>query len=122
LKIIENGIFGRFGSGRDSLRIKWSKNVYRIILSIICAVIAFAIGGDNLDKFVSLVGSIACVPLCFVFPGLLHYKVSKKLSDKLLNIFLIVFGVGIMVYTLYVNINTFVHPGPAAESTAYCAK
>jgi amino acid permease len=122
LKIIENGIFGKFGSGRDSLRIKWSKNVYRIILCIICAVIAFAIGGDNLDKFVSLVGSIACVPLCFVFPGLFHYKVSKKLSDKLVNIFLVIFGFGIMAYTLYVNINTFVHPGPAAESTAYCAK
>lgn len=121
LKIIENGIFGRFKSGRRSRLVKWSKNVYRVILSTACAAIAFGVGGDNLDKFVSLVGSVACVPLCFIFPGLFHWKVSKKWQDKLIDGFLTLFGIGIMIYTLYVTISSFVHPHSTGQSIApYC--
>lgn len=121
LKIIENGLFSRFRSGRDSVPVKWSKNVYRIILCVICAAIAFGIGGDNLDKFVSLVGSVACVPLCFIFPGMFHLKVSKKKLDILTNSLLIIFGVGIMIYTLYVSIDSWIRPAPAGEALApYC--
>ncbi|KAI9470654.1 MAG: transmembrane amino acid transporter protein-domain-containing protein [Benjaminiella poitrasii] len=121
LKIIENVLFHKFKSGRDSLSVKWSKNVYRTILCIICAAIAFGIGGDNLDKFVSLVGSIACVPLCFIFPGMFHFKISKKVTGRIWDSLLMIFGAGIMVYTLYVNINTWVHPGPVeAAATSYC--
>lgn len=100
LKIIEKCLFHKFSSGKDNAGIKWSKNIYRIILCITCAAIAFGIGGDNLDKFVSLVGSIACVPLCFIFPGMFHLKVSKKRLDVILNIALIVFGVAVMIFTL----------------------
>jgi amino acid permease len=103
LKIIENSLFHKFKSGKDSLGIKWSKNIYRIILCIVCAAIAFGIGGDNLDKFVSLVGSIACVPLCFIFPGMFHLKVSKKKLDIILNVALILFGFAVMVFTLVSN-------------------
>ncbi|KAI8991028.1 transmembrane amino acid transporter protein-domain-containing protein [Mycotypha africana] len=120
-KIIENGLFARCKSGRDSLFVKWAKNLYRIILCVVCAAIAFGIGGDNLDKFVALVGSVACVPLCFIFPGMFHFKVTKKTIDKILNCLLALFGVGIMVYTLYVNINNWVHPVPAETSASYCA-
>ncbi|KAI7905038.1 transmembrane amino acid transporter protein-domain-containing protein [Cokeromyces recurvatus] len=122
LKIIENGLFYKFkSSGRESLGIKWSKNVYRTILCIVCAAIAFGIGGDNLDKFVSLVGSIACVPLCFIFPGMFHLKVSKKMLDHIWDYLLIIFGTGIMIYTLYVNINSWVHLSSVAEpATSYC--
>lgn len=100
LKIIEKCIFCNFSSGRDNICTKWSKNIYRIVLCIVCAAIAFGIGGDNLDKFVSLVGSVACVPLCFIFPGMFHLKVSKKRLDVILNIALIVFGVAVMIFTL----------------------
>ncbi|KAG1144873.1 hypothetical protein G6F37_008296 [Rhizopus arrhizus] len=121
LKIIENGIFGRFKSGRRSMLVKWSKNVYRVIISTACAAIAFGVGGDNLDKFVSLVGSVACVPLCFIFPGMFHWKVSKKWQDKLIDGFLTIFGIGIMIYTLYVTISSFVHPHSTGQSIApYC--
>lgn len=115
LKIIENGLFSRFRSGKDSIAVKWSKNFYRVVLCVLCAAVAFGIGGENLDKFVSLVGSVACVPLCFIFPGMFHLKISKKIKDKVLNYALIIFGVGIMVYTLYVSIDTFIHPAEAGE-------
>lgn len=121
LKIIENGIFGRFRSGKDSMTVKWSKNMYRVIISIVCAAISFGVGGDNLDKFVSLVGSVACVPLCFIFPGMFHWKMSSKTTDRAVDSFLMVFGAGIMIYTLYITINSFVHPQAAGESIgSYC--
>lgn len=121
LKIIENGIFGRCRSGRVSILVKWSKNVYRVIISVACAAIAFGVGGDNLDKFVSLVGSVACVPLCFIFPGMFHFKVSKKMIDKVWDSLLIIFGIGIMVYTLYVTIDSFISPRGTGEALApYC--
>lgn len=120
LKIIENCLFRKFKSGKESMGVKWSKNVYRILLCIFCAVVAFGIGGDNLDKFVSLVGSIACVPLCFIFPGMFHLKVSKKRVDQVSNIALIVFGIGIMFYTLVVSIQTFINPLEDTALIAYC--
>lgn len=68
-KILENALFKKYPSGSGDLRVKWVKNLFRIFLLGVCALVAFCIGGDNLDIFVSLVGSIACVPLCFIFPG-----------------------------------------------------
>ncbi|KAF7730239.1 neutral amino acid transporter [Apophysomyces ossiformis] len=120
LKIIENGIFQKCKSGRDSFAVKWGKNVYRSILAIVCALIAFAIGGENLDKFVSLVGSVACVPLCFIFPGMFHFKITSSIRAKVLDVILVIWGVGIMVYTLYVTINSFVHPAHAEAPAPYC--
>ncbi|KAI8344203.1 transmembrane amino acid transporter protein-domain-containing protein [Chlamydoabsidia padenii] len=119
LKIIENGLFYKFKSGRNSIAVKMSKNVYRVIISVFCAVLAFVIGAQNLDRFVSLVGSIACVPLCFIFPGMFHFKVAKKVWEKVIDACLMIWGVGIMVYTLYVTIDSFTKP--AGESKApYC--
>jgi amino acid permease len=109
IKIVENGIFGA-RRGRHSLKTKWMKNAVRLLLAVICAAVAFGIGADNLDKFVSLVGCVACVPLCFIFPGLFHYKVTKSIKDKVFDSILMIWGVGIMIYTLYVNINSWVHP------------
>lgn len=121
LKIIENGLFQKFRSGKDSFAVKWSKNIYRTILCVICAVVAYGIGGDNLDKFVSLVGSVACVPLCFIFPGMFHLKVTKKKFEILSDIALIIFGAGILVYTLYVSIDSFINPISAGAPIApYC--
>ncbi|SAM05804.1 hypothetical protein [Absidia glauca] len=119
LKIIENGLFYKFKSGRSSIAVKMSKNFYRVVISVACAALAFGIGADNLDKFVSLVGSVACVPLCFIFPGMFHFKVAKKLWDKLIDCCLMIWGVGIMIYTLYVTIDSFTKPAGEAKPP-YC--
>ncbi|ORZ23499.1 transmembrane amino acid transporter protein-domain-containing protein [Absidia repens] len=120
LKIIENGLFHKFKSGRQSIGVKMSKNFYRVIISTVCAALAFGIGAENLDKFVSLVGSVACVPLCFIFPGMFHIKIAKKTWDKVVDCCLMIWGVGILIYTLYVTINSFVHPAVAEATTPYC--
>ena len=65
IRIMENGMFTR--SGKYNPRIKWQKNCFRFFLVLFCAVIAWG-GAADLDKFVSIVGSFACVPLVYVYP------------------------------------------------------
>lgn len=65
IRIMENGMFTR--SGKYNPRIKWQKNCFRFFLVLFCAVIAWG-GAADLDKFVSVVGSFACVPLVYVYP------------------------------------------------------
>ena len=65
IRIMEGGLFSR--SGKFSKGTKWKKNIFRFFLVICCALIAWGGAGD-LDKFVSLVGSFACVPLVYVYP------------------------------------------------------
>lgn len=65
IRIMENEIFSR--SGKNNRYIKWKKNVFRFFLVVVCALIAWGGAGD-LDKFVALVGSFACVPLVYVYP------------------------------------------------------
>ncbi|KAI8975741.1 transmembrane amino acid transporter protein-domain-containing protein [Mycotypha africana] len=114
LTIVEKYIF-KHRSGRKSLAVKWAKNLIRSLIPIICAAISFGVGSSNLDKFVSLVGSIACMPLCFIFPGLFHFRTTKNNYLKIIDVLLALWGVGIMVYTCYINVNSWVHP--AASST-----
>jgi proton-coupled amino acid transporter len=60
IRIMENELFSR--SGKYNPWIKWQKNVFRFFLCFVCALIAWGGAGD-LDKFVALVGSFACIPL-----------------------------------------------------------
>lgn len=74
LTIIEQGLYGKHGlfgyhSGRLSLKWKWIKNFTRSMVAVVCAIVSFGVGPSGLDKFVALVGSVACMPLCFIFPG-----------------------------------------------------
>ena len=65
IRITENELFTR--SGKYNPYIKWQKNLFRFLMVMLCAVIAWGGAGD-LDKFVALVGSFACVPLVNVYP------------------------------------------------------
>lgn len=46
--------------------------------------------------------------------GLFHYKVSKSLKERAMDIALSTFGIGIMVFTLYVTVASFVKPESAS--------
>ena len=65
IRITENELFTR--SGKYNPYIKWQKNLFRFLLVMLCALIAWG-GASDLDKFVALVGSVACVPLVYVYP------------------------------------------------------
>jgi proton-coupled amino acid transporter len=65
IRITENELFTR--SGKYNPYIKWQKNVFRFFVVMLCAGIAW-FGANDLDKFVSIVGSFACVPLVYIYP------------------------------------------------------
>ncbi|KAF9974731.1 neutral amino acid transporter [Actinomortierella ambigua] len=107
-KILENGIFGD-RSGGQSTKIKMLKNLTRTLLIIACAFVSFGVGAKSLDKFVSFVGSAFCVPLCFIFPAMFHYKVcAKNLATKIADIALGLFGFLAMIFTIYITIRSWV--------------
>lgn len=65
IEITSQQLFSR--TGKYNPYVKWKKNFFRFFMVALCAVIAWAGAGD-LDKFVSLVGSFACIPLVFIYP------------------------------------------------------
>lgn len=42
--------------------------------------------------------------------GIFHLKITNKRIERVTDVILIVWGVGIMIYTLYVTISTFSQP------------
>lgn len=81
--------------------------------SIVILVVAIAcVGADNLDKFLSIIGSFACIPLVYMYPPMLHLKSTslprsngKIMSRRvIIDIVLIIFGGISMVYTSYQSI------------------
>ncbi|KAF9192150.1 neutral amino acid transporter [Haplosporangium sp. Z 767] len=120
-KIIEQGIFGTRSGGMDT-KVKMQKNVLRITLICVCAVISFVVGGPNLDKFVSFVGSVACMPLCFIFPAMFHYKACAKTKrEKIIDIVMGVVGVAAMIFTLYITIRSWVTVAAPDAALDRCA-
>ncbi|KAI8853804.1 transmembrane amino acid transporter protein-domain-containing protein [Chytridium lagenaria] len=75
------------------------------------ALVAWA-GSNNLDKFVSLVGCFACVPLSFIYPALFHYHIAKSRWVKAKDIAIVMFGVVALFYTTYVTIQQWIIAAP----------
>ncbi|TFY78598.1 hypothetical protein EWM64_g5412 [Hericium alpestre] len=112
VRIMENGIFGPLRSGKRDRRIKWMKNGFRTMAVLGCAGLSWG-GAKDLDKFVAFVGSFACVPLCYVYPALLHYKAcAKTRKQKAADIALFVFGAAAAVYTTVQTVRLMVKPEP----------
>lgn len=61
VRIMENGLFTR--SGKSNPQVKWQKNIFRACTVSACMVLAW-VGSNDLDKFVSIIGSACCIPLC----------------------------------------------------------
>ncbi|QLQ81032.1 hypothetical protein HG537_0E03870 [Torulaspora globosa] len=104
IRILENWSFPTNASGKHNPRIKWLKNYFRTAVVILTSLIAW-IGANDLDKFVSLVGSIACVPLIYVYPPLLHFKAFKNSGASkfslLVDLSIAIMGILIMIYNSY---------------------
>ncbi|KFH41051.1 Vacuolar amino acid transporter-like protein [Hapsidospora chrysogenum ATCC 11550] len=99
VRIIEMGMFGPHLSGAKSRGIKWKKNALRTLVMVLCVGIS-VVGATDLDKFVSLIGSFACVPLVYIYPALLHYRgVAQGRLVKAMDLALMVVGAVAMAYT-----------------------
>lgn len=125
VRILENGLFTR--SGKADTRVKWLKNLFRFGMALVCTTISW-VGAADLDKFVAFIGCFAwcvyilqlfpyfgllvltrfsfslfiyfSVPLCYVYPAMLHYKAcSRTRKQKAADIALITFGLIAAAYT-----------------------
>ncbi|KAI0261811.1 transmembrane amino acid transporter protein-domain-containing protein [Russula aff. rugulosa BPL654] len=118
LRIMENGLFTR--SGKSDWNVKWQKNVFRFIVVIGCTILSWA-GARDLDKFVAFVGSFACVPLCYVYPAMLHYKAcAHTRRQKAADIALGVFGVVAAIYTTAQTLILMAQPEAPASPIGNC--
>ncbi|KAF2086096.1 hypothetical protein K490DRAFT_45085 [Saccharata proteae CBS 121410] len=103
VRILETAIFGHLSGKRDGWT-KWKKNLFRTAMVLLSGVIA-ALGASDLDKFVALIGSFACVPLVYIYPAWLHYKgVAESTPEKVGDVLLMVVGLGAMVYTTCITL------------------
>ena len=75
IEITSQQLFSR--TGKYNPWIKWKKNVFRFFMVALCAAIAW-LGADDLDKFVSLVGSFACIPLVYIYPVSLSHSLFTR--------------------------------------------
>lgn len=135
IRIAENGLFTR--SGKYHPYIKWKKNVFRFFFVAVCAVIAWG-GAADLDKFVALIGSFACVPLVLIYPvsplsfwscgdmtdhflkPLLHMKaIAHNRIQQFVDILLCLFGVLAMAYTTTLTLKSWAQGG-AVREPGYC--
>ncbi|KAL0954912.1 hypothetical protein HGRIS_003844 [Hohenbuehelia grisea] len=113
VRIMENGIFTR--SGKANPRVKWQKNILRFAVVMFCTVVSI-FGAADLDKFVAFVGSFACVPLCYVYPAMLHYKaIARTRSQKAKDIAMMVFGCIAALYTTIQTVKLMIEPEPAGS-------
>ncbi|KAF8917223.1 transmembrane amino acid transporter protein-domain-containing protein [Mucidula mucida] len=118
VRIMENGLFVR--SGKTSTRIKWLKNFFRFFVVIVTTLISWA-GAADLDKFVAFVGCFACVPLCYVYPAMLHYKAAAHTrTEKLKDIAMMVFGMVAAIYTTIQTVRLMLEPEQGAPSMGLC--
>jgi len=118
VRIMENGLFTR--SGKENPFVKWQKNVFRFSIVALCTAISWA-GAKDLDKFVSFIGSFACVPLCFVYPPMLHYKAcARTRKERACDIALMTFGVLAAVYTTVQTIKLMFEPETGGPTFGNC--
>jgi proton-coupled amino acid transporter len=110
IRILEGKLFGH-RSGKQSNSTKWKKNGFRTLVVVICAGISI-VGASDLDKFVALIGSFACVPLVYIYPALLHYQgIAEGGWVKAGDILLMTVGLGAMLYTTSVTIKQWSSSG-----------
>lgn len=107
-RILETGWFGEQATGKKSAAIKWKKNGLRTLLMAACVGVSM-VGASDLDKFVSLIGSFACVPLVYIYPAYLHFRcAADKTWMKAVDMALIVVGFVAMVYTTLVTVHQWI--------------
>ncbi|KAL6876972.1 transmembrane amino acid transporter protein [Trichoderma novae-zelandiae] len=99
VRILETSIFGERATGKKSAAIKWKKNGLRTLTIAVCIGVA-VVGASDLDKFVALTGSFACIPLVYIYPAYLHLKgVAESRWEKSMDIVTMAAGAIAMVYT-----------------------
>ncbi|KAF9000647.1 transmembrane amino acid transporter protein-domain-containing protein [Cyathus striatus] len=118
VRILENGIFTR--SGKGDPKVKWLKNMFRFAMVVVCTIISW-VGAADLDKFVAFIGCFACVPLCYVYPAMLHYRAcADTRRKKVADIAMIAFGLVAAAYTTVQTVRLMLEPEQGGPTFGNC--
>ncbi|KAF2750013.1 hypothetical protein M011DRAFT_397519 [Sporormia fimetaria CBS 119925] len=119
IEITSQQLFSK--TGKYNPYIKWKKNFFRFFMVLVCALLAW-VGANDLDKFVSIVGSFACIPLVYIYPPMLHYKaVATTTRARVLDVLLCILGFVGMAYTTALTMSSWVSGGQP-KPPGYCDK
>lgn len=106
-----------FPEGPVTVARKWKKNLFRFFLVCLTGAVAI-VGGDDFEKFVSLIGGFACTPLGFVFPALFHYKlVASTKFQKNLDILIAIVGVILGIFATGYSLFSWIKESPDEGET-----
>ena len=72
--VVEQYLFGKWPKSKKR---QWSKNAYRSLIVLGTVVLSLALGNE-LDRFLSLLGALACTPIAFTLPTWFHYRLAAK--------------------------------------------
>ncbi|KNE70312.1 hypothetical protein AMAG_14459 [Allomyces macrogynus ATCC 38327] len=100
-RILEQGLLPHADGKRSAVH-KWQKNVLRTAL-VLAVAFGAMVGADALNRLVALIGSFACIPLSFIYPGLFSLRVFPHAPwyTKARDAFMVAFGCVAMVYVTY---------------------
>ncbi|KAJ2648589.1 hypothetical protein IWW40_003775 [Coemansia sp. RSA 1250] len=114
VRIFEDNLFSH-SSGKGNPVVKWEKNLFRAMLTFVVASIAI-FGAEQLDNFIAIIGAFACTPLSFIYPAMLHFKISEGHRwTRTKDVVLAVIGAIIMVYVTYIGIASWGASPPDAD-------
>merc|ERR1711865_1248381 len=87
--------------GADQTKLLWKKNAWRSAMTFMIYGVA-AVTAKQIDNMVSIIGSIACVPLAYAFPATFHLLVvdRESIADKCIIVFSIIAGLVSLVAAL----------------------
>lgn len=92
-------------SGKYNPHVKWMKNFFRAAFVVVISLLAY-LNSNNIDKFVSLNGCFACIPLVYIYPPMIHLKTFEKRPTQprilqVVDYIIIVVGCMAVVYTTF---------------------
>ncbi|KAJ2850807.1 hypothetical protein IWW36_001622 [Coemansia brasiliensis] len=113
VRIFEDNLFSHSGKGNPV--VKWEKNLFRTMLTAVVASIAI-FGAEQLDNFIAIIGAFACTPLSFIYPAMMHFKISQGQTwTRIKDVMLAIIGGIIMVYVTYIGIASWGASPPAVD-------
>ena len=99
--VLEGAIFKGYPKSRKRT---WLKNILRTFLVALTIVVGLSLR-STLDKLMSVVGSLTCAPIAFIFPSMFHYKLMattrrERVTDLIIATIGTILMIGITIYTL----------------------
>jgi proton-coupled amino acid transporter len=95
-------------SSKDRPAVKWYKNAFRTGLVLATVTISIKCA-SNLNAFVSIIGSVCCIPLHFIYAPLMHLQVAKGGWKRGGDYLLMAVGCVLSVLCTYLSIISWVN-------------